>query len=522
MIRLGRAVIRAEDLWSLIERRAEATPEALFAVDDEDRRLSFAAYRDAALRAAAGLFARGVGEGTRVSWQLPTRLESLVLAGALARLGAVQNPILPIHRAREVGFATRQTGARLLIVPREFRGFDHAALAAGVAASQPGLEVLVVDPQLPEADPAALPPAPPPAAGPPPLRWIFYTSGTTAEPKGALHTDRTILVAFTAMAERLEVREDDRVALVFPFTHIGGIGWLAIALATGCSLIAVPVFDPEKSIEVLARHGVTQATAGTAFHQAYLAAQRRHGPEPIFPRVRAFPGGGAPKPPQLHRDLVREMGGAGIVAGYGLTECPVLAMGSPRDPDEKLAHTEGRANPPETEIRVVQADGTPAGSGEEGEIRARGPQLFLGYLDASLDAEAFDAEGFFRTGDLGHLDADGHVVVTGRLKDVIVRKGENISAREIEDLLHAHPKVAEAAVVGLPDRASGERACAVVACRDALDPLGFDEMVAFLEAQGLARQKIPEQLEQLPALPRNPTGKVLKHELRASLGQGSR
>ena len=242
---------------------------------------------------------------------------------------------------------------------------------------------------------------------------------------------------------------------MFPFTHVGGVLWLMNALLSGCALIASPCFDPLARIDVLARHGVTQAGAGTAFHQAYLAAQRERGGAAIFPRVRAFPGGGAPKPPQLHADVKRELGGAGIVSGYGMTECPVLAMGSPRDPDAKLAHTEGRACPESVQIRVV-----------DGELRVRAPQLFRGYLDAALDAAAFDADGWFRTGDLGHLDADGYVVVTGRLKDVIIRNGENISARELEDLLHAHPAVREVAVIGLPDPHTGERACAVVVPAD--------------------------------------------------------
>ncbi len=504
-------MIRAEGLWSLIEMRAEETPDSLFAVDEDDRTLRFADYRAAAERCAAGLAERGVGAGDCVSWQLPTNFESMILAGALSRLGAVQNPILPIYREREVGFAVAQTGARLLAVPPVFRGFDHAAMAHRIAAGCDGLEVLVVDGSLPEGDPSKLPPPPP---GDDSVRWVFYTSGTTADPKGALHSDRTILAAFFAMSERLEMRPDDRVALVFPFTHIGGIGWLVIGLAAGCAHIAIPTFDPKRSIDVLARHGVTQATAGTIFHQAYLAAQRERGGAVLFPEVRAFPGGGAPKPPKLHYDIKKEMGGAGIVSGYGLTECPVLAMGSPHDPDEKLAHTEGRASPAGLEIRVVKLDGSVAVVGEEGEIHARGPQLCKGYLDEALNADAFDSDGFFRTGDLGTLDAEGYVVITGRLKDIIIRKGENISAKEVEDLLFQHPKVADVGVIGLPDPDTGERACAVVACRSAEEPLSFEEMGAFLKKQGLMLQKVPERLELVDELPRNPTGKILKHELR--------
>ena len=515
-------MIEARNLWELIERRARATPDALFGVDESDRELRFGEYRAAVEVAAAGFAKRGVGEGTRVSWQLPTTLDAMILTGALARLGAVQNPILPIYREREVDFAVGQTKARLLAVPSEFRGFDYASMARGIASQRRELEVLIVDGGLPDGDPSSLPP-PPEATGPgdAPVRWIFYTSGTTADPKGALHTDATIMAGFQAMCGRLELQADDRVALVFPVTHIGGIGWLVIGLLSGCAHIVISAFDPKSSIEVLARHGVTQATAGTVFHQAYLSAQRaerERGGDRLFPRVRCFPGGGAPKPPQLHFDLKREMGGAGIVSGYGLTECPVLSMASPRDADATLAHTEGRANPPEVQIKLVKLDGAVAVTGEEGEIRVKGPQLCRGYLDASLDAHAFDAEGFFRTGDLGTLDADGCIAITGRLKDVIIRKGENVSAKEVEDLLYPHSKVADVGVIGLPDAARGERVCAVVACVSPEDPLGFDEMVSFLKDRGLMLQKIPEQLEIVDEVPRNPTGKILKHELRERYG----
>lgn len=510
-------MIEGRSIWELIEKRAAASPEALFAVDEDDRRLSFAGYLDACLRCAAGLSELGVGRGGHVSWVLPTCLEAMVLAGALSRLGARQNPILPIYRHREVGFITKQSRASLLVVPRVFRGYDYEEMAHALAAEQPGLEVWATDRVLPDGNAAALPARP--ATGDEPT-WLFYTSGTTADPKGALHTDTTLMAFATGLVQLLELREDDRIAMVFPFTHVGGAGWLLAGLMSGAAQIAIAVFDPENSPAVLARHGVTQATAGTAFHQAYLEAQRRQGRSPLFPAVRAFPGGGAPKPPQLHIDLRNEIGGVGIVSGYGLTECPIATMNGVRDPDDKLAHTEGRRNPETMKIAVVRTDGEPAGPDKEGEIRVRGPQLFRGYLDSTLDTDAFDDEGFFRTGDLGRLDADGFLTITGRLKDVIIRNGENISAKEIEDLLYRHPKVADVAVVGLPDARTGERCCAVVACRDEADPLEFDEMADFLRKENLMIQKIPEQLERLTPLPRNPTGKILKHELRARFGSG--
>src|SRR5262245_23110127 len=386
-------MIDARTFWELVERRAAATPDALFAVDDEDRELSFAGYRDAVLRCAAGLAARGVGAGTPVSWQLPTRLDSMVLAGALSRLGAVQNPILPIYRERELRFMLRQTRARFLFVPRVFRGFDHAALAERLAREEAGLEAIAGEGELPDGDPAALPPPPAPMrAADAPVRFVFYTSGTTSDPKGARHTDPTLMAPGRALVDVLELVPEDRIALAFPFTHVGGLSWFCAGLLVGCAHIVVPVFDPKKSIDDLARHGVTLGTAGTVFHQAYLAAQRERGGPSIFPKVRAFPGGGAPKPPQLHYDLVREIGGVGIVSGWGMTEGPIWAMNTVHDPDEKLAQTEGRATRG-VEIRVVKPDGTPAATGEEGELRARGPQLCRGYLDGRLNAQAFDEAG---------------------------------------------------------------------------------------------------------------------------------
>lgn len=501
-------------LWGLIEARAAATPDAVLGVDEESRGLTYGEYRDAAERAAAGLAALGIGEGTAVSWQLPTWLESLVLVGALARLGAVQNPMLPIYRQREVGFITNQTKARFLIVPSTWKGFDFEAMAREIAAVQPGLEVLVVDRELPDGDPATLgPPPASPADDAAPVRWIFYTSGTTADPKGARHTDPTIKASAYAMAAALDIRPDDVNALVFPLTHIGGISWLFALMMAGFRAIIVEGFDPPVTIPIMQREHVTLAGAGTAFHMAYLTAQRENPGEILFPDVRVFPGGAAPKPPQLHYDLKKEIGGIGIASGYGLTECPILAMASVYDTDEDLANTEG-APSPGVEIKIVKLDGTVGGQGDEGEIRVKGPQLMKGYVDASLDADAFDEEGFFRTGDLGTQGPQGHVTITGRLKDVIIRKGETISAKEVEDLLFTHPAIADVAVIGLPDPASGERAVAIVVAADADAPPTLDDVFTFCKESGLMTQKIPEQLELVDVLPRNATGKVLKHELR--------
>lgn len=517
----SRGWVFAPTLWGLIEARAEATPDAVLAHEDTGRELTFAGYRDACLRAAAGLHAdHGVTAGTSVSWELPTWNESLVLVGALARLGARQNPLIPIYRNREVGFITGQSGASLLIVPTVYRGFDYEAMANEIAAERPGLSVLVVDRDLPDGDPSVLPPVEevPASTEDAPVRWLFYTSGTTADPKGAAHTDLTVMASGLAMSECLDIRADDVSALVFPFTHIGGIGWLVASLLSGCTLLTTEAFHPIETPAFLAANDVTIAGSGTPFHLAYLAAQRAAGDGPIFPHVRNFTGGGAPKPPQLHYDLKAEIGGVGIVSGYGLTEAPIVVMATMDDPDRKLAETEGRPTPG-VDLIVVALDGTRAGPGVEGEIRLKGPQVIRGYLDPSLDAEAFDADGYFRTGDLGVVDDEGYVTITGRLKDVIIRHGENISAKEVEDLLYAHPAVADVAVIGLPDPRTGERACAVVAVAEG-QTFDFATMGEYLRERGLRVNAVPEQLELVDTVPRNPAGKILKHTLREQFAPG--
>jgi acyl-CoA synthetase (AMP-forming)/AMP-acid ligase II len=509
-------MIDARNLWELLEKRVDATPDGVMAVDENGRALTFAEYKAEAERAAAGLARLGIGAGDVVSWQLPTWLESIVLVGALSRLGAVQNPMLPIYRQREVGFITKQAGTRLLVVPGTWRNFDYEEMAREIAGGQPGLEILVANRALPQGDPQQLA-APPDAPDDPadlPVRWYYYTSGTTADPKGAQHTDATIRAAAVGMCERLEVTESDRIGCVFPFTHVAGAVYIFSALAFGCTMIVVEGFDPETTPTVLARNEVTLAGAGTPFHMAYLAYQRNH-PEvaPLFPKARAYIGGGAPKPPQLHYDVKAELGGVGVVSGYGMTEAPIVTMASVRDDDETLANTEGAAVTG-VDLITVKIDGSRSAAGEEGEIRLKAPMLMRGYIDSTLDAEAFDENGYFRTGDLAVLDERGNVRITGRVKDIIIRNMENISAKELEDNLFTHPKVADVAVIGLPDERTGERACAVVVPADVGAPPALDELCAFLLERGLMKQKLPEQLELVDALPRNPTGKIVKFELR--------
>jgi cyclohexanecarboxylate-CoA ligase len=505
----------ARTMWELVERRAAASPDDPMLIAADGATLTFGAFHERAERVAAGLHAMGVGTGSVVSWQLPTRMETVVLSMALSRLGAVQNPIIHLYREREVGFALRQTGASLFVIPRLWREIDYPAIAERALAGAPARpQILILDDALPEGDVATLPPAPegtsPEAA---PIRWIYYTSGSTADPKGVQHTDQTLIAGGWGLAVASLMQYDDVGSIAFPFAHIAGPDYLVTQFAVGFPAVLVEAFSAPDVLPVFRRHGVTMVGGSTAFYVAYLAEQRKNPAEPILPALRLMSGGGAAKPPEVHYEVRDEIGGRGVVHGYGMTEVPMIANGSPTDTDEQLANTDGK--PVEgAEVRIVTLDGRMAGPGEEGEITVRGPMVFRGYTDPALTAEAFTSDGYFRTGDLGVMRADGHLSLTGRLKDVIVRKGENISAREIEDLLYTHPKVIEVAVIGLPDPERGELVCAVVQLADGVDSLSLADVVAFCREAGLMTQKIPERVELRTEWPRAGTGKIVKKSLR--------
>jgi acyl-CoA synthetase (AMP-forming)/AMP-acid ligase II len=500
-------------LWGLLERRASETPDAVLISDTEGRSLSAAEWRHTAEQTAAYLFEQGVREDSAVSWQLPTVMESAIVLMALARLGAVQNPLIPILRSRELSFIAAQTRASLLITPTAWRNFDYQGMAEEVAGVV-GCDVLTVDRgQLQTGDPSILPP--PPSGDGNPVRFVYYSSGTTAEPKGGRHTDASAMASANGVIVSMGVTAHDCIAVPFPYAHIGGMAFTTAAVFTGCRLLFVEIFDPVESPLVMAEYGPTLLGMALPFFHAYLEAQRRHGPEPLFPRLRAFTSGGAPKPPEIYYEL-KDAFGVGTLSGWGLTEFPIATASRVDDTDEEMAMTEGSASPG-VDLRVVGSDGRLLGPGEEGELRLKGPQMVAGYVDAGLDAEAFDDDGYFRTGDLGVLGPRGHVRITGRLKDIVIRNAENISTQEIENVLYAHPKIADIAVIGVPDAKTGERACAVVVLAEGVASITLAEIIEFCRAAHLATQKIPEQLHIVETLPRNSMGKILKQELRAAV-----
>jgi cyclohexanecarboxylate-CoA ligase len=506
----------------LLRQRLAITPQALFIVDG-DTRLTF---QDLALRVdrlAAGLVQIGLRAGDVVSWQLPSWWEAAVLAIALDHIGAISNPIIPIYREREVTFIANQARARMLVVPSVFRRFDYRELAGAVRRDAATVEhILVVRGEAGAGmhtfdtvlgNESATPP--PVISDPHGVAFLFYTSGTTAEPKGVMHT-RSTLGAYAHVNTIVAGAQPGAVGLLqFPLTHIGGIGsFLVSPLINGSRVVCLDPWDPEQALDLIEREQVTSAGGPPAIIQGMLNA-RGFTPERVR-SVRVVGSGAADIPPELIRTVRRRLA-AHSYRSYGLTECPMLTSGMVDDSEDHCALTDGRASPG-CVVRIVDDEGRPVSPGAEGEIEGFGPQMCVGYVNPALNSGAFTADEYVRTGDLGVMDRDGYVRVTGRKKDIIIRKGENLSAKAIEDVLHEHPGIAEAAVIGVSDPGSGERVCACVVMREHAPTLTLATLRVFMEEKQVMRQKIPEQIEILAQLPRNATGKVLKYELRKRFG----
>ena len=502
-------------LAGLVAHRASASPDALLIADDGDRGLTALEFQQESAQVAANLEKLNVSPGQLVSWIMPTGIDALLIMVGLSAVGAVQNPIIPMYGKREIGHIFREASVDAVVSVKSHRGTDYERLIEEIIG--PGSErprvldvdrvlgsppILVDDGERETSSSVA-------ASG---AQWVFYTSGSTGLPKGVLHTDRTLYAVAHAMADRLKMTSSDRSGIAFPIAHIGGPINLMAALISGSALILLEKFEPQEACDVLARHGVTMAGSGTAFHLGYLDVQGERPDVPLFPMLRCCPGGGAPKPSGLHERVKNALGGAGIVSGWGLTEAPVLTMGSPDDPDLELSETEGQALEG-VHLKVTAADGSEALPGEPGELRAKADQMMLGYVAVELDHEAFDNEGYLRTGDLGTVDSSGYVRITGRLKDVVIRNGENVSTAEVEILLRAMDAIADAAVIGLPDDHTGERVCAVLELAPGASSLDVGAVSARLSERGLRRIAWPEQVECVPSLPRTPAGKIDKTEL---------
>lgn len=516
----GAGFWRDESLEVYLDRWAAERPTKTALVDGASR-YTWAALARAVDRVAHGLRAHGVERGSVVSCQLPNWNETILIFLAALRLGAVVNPIPPTYRAREVRFMLRLLESQVAVVPAAFRGFGHAGMLASLRPALPRLEhVFVARGEGPEgtlplarltdeawearAGRAGLPGTEPNA-----VHEVVFTSGTTGEPKGVMHTQNTTLSTLYRAVERLELSDREVVLMASTLGHqTGYLFGYCLTMLLGATAVWLDVWNAQDGARLIEAEGVTFTMGATPFLRdlTYTTVQRD------MRSLRLFISAGAPIPRPLVRDARARLGCA-ISAGWGMTENGLATCNGLRDAEEKVFGSDG-APLPGMELRVVDADGAPVPAGCEGDLLVRGAAQFVGYFQRpQFTADGHTADGWFKTGDRGTLDAEGYLAITGRSKDLIIRGGENIPVVEVENLLYTHPKIAGVAIVAVPDPRLGERACAVVIPREG-ETITLGEIVGFLEGHELARQKLPERLEIVSEFPMTPSGKIQKYRLR--------
>jgi len=501
-------------IWGLLEYRADLSPNSVMLADEHGHAVTYSAALRDAEDVAAGLLDLGVRPGHVVSWQLPTRVETVILSLALARIGVVQNPVIPVYRRREVAAMLRQCASDWFVTVDAFRGFDHAAMARELARERSGLRLMILDAGLPTGDSGTLPPAPSPTSGDA-VRWIYTTSGTTSAPKGVCHSDASLLAGGYGLAAAGGWSAEDVGAILFPYAHIGGPDQLTAALAVGMKVVLMEAFDPKAAMVLQREQGVTISGGATPFYLMFLEEQRKAGHDPLVPSLRVLMGGGGPMAEQIYHDVLQVMG-IPVVHGYGMTECPMITINRPGDGADILSTTVGQPVPG-CELQIRSDGGQPVPTGEPGNVWVRGQMLFHHYLVDGEVVVPHDEEGWFDTGDLGFVREAGHVVLVGRAKDLIIRKGESISPMEIEEVLRVYPGVQDVAVVGVPDPARGELVCAAFQLHTGAVAPTVSDLREFCREAGLSPFKAPERVEIVDAMPRTPTMKIRKEQLKQDL-----
>ncbi|MFI9309739.1 AMP-binding protein [Streptomyces triculaminicus] len=508
------------DLARTVERFADR--EALVDVQG-GRRWTYAEFGAAVTEVALGLLAKGVRKGDRVGIWAVNCPEWVMTQYATARIGAIMVNVNPAYRVHELAYVLRQAGIGVLISSTEFRTSDYRRMVEEVRADCPDLRdvVYIDDPSWEEltalgarTDPALLTAREALLGCDDPVN-IQYTSGTTGFAKGATLSHRNILNNGYFVGELLGYTEEDRIALPVPFYHCFGMvmGNLAATSHGACVVVPAPVFDPTATLHAVERERCTSLYGVPTMFIAELGL-------PDFATydlssLRTGIMAGSPCPSEVMKRVVAEMHMSEVAICYGMTETSPVSTQTRRDDDlDRRTGTVGRVLP-HIEVKVADpGTGTPAGRGETGELCTRGYSVMLGYWDEpERTAEAVDADGWMHTGDLAVMDEDGYVQIVGRIKDMIIRGGENVYPREIEEFLHTHPKISDVQVVGVPDEKYGEEIMACVILSDPAETLTRDELARYCQGR-LAHYKVPRHLRLMESFPMTVSGKVRKVELR--------
>lgn len=468
---------------------------------------------------ASAWIALGLHPGDRIAVQLPNWRECLVSYLACLSAGFVLVPIVNIYGTQEVRFIVRDSQASLLVIPATYRGKDYCERGRQQLRNGDIDRILVVggdvnDPAFLHWDHLALlsqAPNPPVVLDPESVAAIIYTSGTTSNPKGVRHTHNSLGTQLDVDPLFTTDQRGGRALTIVPAGHLAGLLDMLRPFFSGEASYILDEWDADLAVDTIVARGVTRSK-GTPFHlKAVLDVAARRGAD--ISSLRTWVIGGTSVPSAVIEAALR----SGVVAcrSYGSSEHPTISRNRPDDPLDKRVFTDGRPQPGVV-LRFVDDEGQDVAKGEEGEILSAGPQLFTGYTDATLTEAAFTEDGWFRTGDVGQLDADGYLSITDRKKDIVIRGGENISAKEVEDALASHPSVADVAVVPQIDDVMGERVCAfVILKRDA--SLSLQDALSHIVSLGMAKQKAPEKLVFVDAFPRTSVGKVRKADLKSAL-----
>jgi len=448
--------------------------------------------------------------GSVISFMLPNWYEAAIIYVAITLSGMVAHPILPSLRAHDLRFMLADVDSRLIFVPSSFRQHNYVAMMSEVTdALDAKLDVVVLRG---DAGPFASVESmlqghavTPNNLEPDAVQMIMYTSGTTGNPKGVMHSHNSLHALIRQLGEYWHIEPGDSFLVASPISHIGGsIYAFECPLLLGTTAILHESWDPVAAVADMQFYRCTHFAGATPFLAGLLAAALDAGTR--LPDLKVFICGGASVPPALIQEAAAYFENAAVTRVYGSTEVPVTTVGTPDRSDVRHAsESDGRAGT--AEIKLVA-----------GEVRVRGPQMLVGYLHAEDEGDVFDAEGFYRTGDLARWMDDFYLVIDGRSKDIIIRNGENISPKELEDLLVASADISEIAIVGLPHEKTGEQACAVVVAASGASP-SVASLAATLAQHGVAKFKYPERVVLWHELPKNDAGKVLKHRIKARLLQ---
>ncbi|WP_408586212.1 AMP-binding protein [Novosphingobium sp.] len=495
--------------------RAGSDPDFVCMVDGEGQ-YTFATLLEEATALAAALTARGLKAGEVIAFQVPNWREAAAINLAAALGGWVVNPIVPIYRDAEVTMMLGDCRARAIFVPQVYRKVDYAAMARRCQAALPDLaHVFTVRGE--GADDFATLVAEGRALGftrpsvdPMGVKMVLYTSGTTGRPKGVLHSHVTLQRIVARSGEHWGLKAGEATLMPSPVTHVSGYAnGLEAPLICGIRSALMEAWNAAEALALIEQHQLVGTVAATPFLVELAATARAAGTG--IPSFRFFACGGAAVPNDLIPAANAAFDNCKAFRVFGASEVPLVTFGWPHD-EHLAATTDGEVI--DYTVRIVDNDDNDVPAGSEGEILARGPGMMMGYADAQQTAEAITSDGYFRTGDLGTLTADGAITITGRKKDLIIRGGENISAKEIEDVLHTHPAVKEASIVAMPHERLGEGVCAYIILSGEADAAA---LAAHVGASGLAKQKIPERFEFVEDFPRTASGKVRKDQLRADV-----